>query len=420
MGPKPKPFVPASFVVNDSNRRLNIRSNEIDTDPVTEEDRRNGGVQGAYEDDWDDNDSLKVMWKERKRIMKGQIKNNDWEIRNVGRYKRIVSPTASKMDYLLMNPNIYHRIEEVVDLNHFAEMVHSPADWETVYNSLPQQVHDAFKTFKNLPFETPESNVESLFLGLVSKIELWVSLTRGIQEVIQEKTTKAVVGGFLALHEYDVRSLTDARFVNKNGTVFLATEVKSASTFDDSDLYYRGSRGIQTFTALYASNAPTLLLSPRYFKLFVENDDRTQIFTYPYGVNINIEDEVTNYHHSTATARMNEDLLKIIIIALLAKRPNELEVLEETVPVEETVAEDLNDREKQYSPKKPRRSARVANKTEKTVTPTFSCGVDNFGNPIRAAVRVLSEEEIEEFEALIAADGIENLNQQPSLNLHQL
>jgi hypothetical protein len=71
--------------------------------------------------------------------------------------------------------------------------------------------------------------------------------------------------------------------------------------------------------------SPHSPLSQHNFKWLVENPERTEIFTYPYGITPDTEEENTSYHHSTAIANMNPDLIKIIVIALLAARPNEIE-----------------------------------------------------------------------------------------------
>jgi hypothetical protein len=129
-----------------------------------------------------------------------------------------------------------------------------------------------------------------------------------------------VVGGFLEHHNFDLISRSHTRFISDRGLCFLAIEIQNANTFGHMDLYCRGCRGIQSFMALYANFRPTLLLSQHNFKLLVANPDRTQIFTYPYRITPDTEEENTSYHHSAAIANMNPDLIKIIVIALLAGR----------------------------------------------------------------------------------------------------
>jgi hypothetical protein len=52
--------------------------------------------------------------------MTGQMNNNNWEIQQKDVIKRI------------MNPNLYHRVQGILSLNHFAELVQAPPNWEDI------------------------------------------------------------------------------------------------------------------------------------------------------------------------------------------------------------------------------------------------------------------------------------------------
>jgi hypothetical protein len=48
-------------------------------------------------------------------------------------------------------------------------------------------------------------------------------------------------------------------------------------------MWYQSTRGTQILTALYTFNCPTFLFTQEIWKVFVENQGRTSIKTFPYG-----------------------------------------------------------------------------------------------------------------------------------------
>jgi hypothetical protein len=320
-----------------------------------------------------------------------------------GQFKLIEAPTASQMGHQLMNPNIYHRILGIPTLDSFAEIVDAPADWEAVCDSVLPHVERTFLIFANLPERTSEAIIEMQFASLVTQIAVRIRMLRCLPEVIIQRGVKVIVGGFLAYPGYDLRSEIDVRFVNENDVAFLATEVKTAQTFTDLDWYYRDSRGIQTFAAMYANFAPTLLFTQKQFKLVVENRQRTQIFTFPFGYIPDHAQAVTNYLHASATAPMNRDFLKIIVIALLARRPNAVE----TALLRSPELGPRNTNRIEHEPA--RRSDRIAKRqrpnADNAPIPTFVSGLDD---PIE--IRVMPEDEVDRIEKILEGIDLENLN----------
>lgn len=61
------------------------------------------------------------------------------------------------------------------------------------------------------------------------------------------------------------------------------------------------------FTALYTLHAPIFLLNSERFKIFVENDARNEVLTYPF----------TEEDGANATEPIGERLVKALIICLL-------------------------------------------------------------------------------------------------------
>jgi hypothetical protein len=94
----------------------------------------------------------------------------------------------------------------------------------------------------------------------------------------------------------------------------IASETTTALTFQEGDLWYRGCRGVQVLSALYAFNCPTFLFTQKQWKIFVENSDRNAVYTFPCGTESN-----TPYVKSTLVQPMGTHFLQAIIICLLPK-----------------------------------------------------------------------------------------------------
>lgn len=100
------------------------------------------------------------------------------------------------------------------------------------------------------------------------------------------KQRKFAVGGMLAFPNYAVHGITDATYVlekrrakgpasnSAKKYMFLTTECKTRVTFPKENLWYRGTRGAQVLGAVWSgyganTRAPTLLLSPERYKMFM-------------------------------------------------------------------------------------------------------------------------------------------------------
>jgi hypothetical protein len=128
-----------------------------------------------------------------------------------------------------------------------------------------------------------ERSVETHFWGLLAEIGAFPSIGVTVDSSDQRKFA---VGGMLAFPNYAVHGITDATYVleNRSSTdpasnssenyMFLTTECKTNKTFPKENLWYRGTRGAQVLGALWSgyganTRAPTLLLSPKKYKMFI-------------------------------------------------------------------------------------------------------------------------------------------------------
>ena len=327
----------------------------------------------------------------------------------------IKNPTASNLSHRLLNPFIYRNIRSAGTLDDLAKLLDSPSDWEVRYNQVVEdgRIIRKLNRFSELPEDTLESTIQMHFVGLVEAIAYALAV-----DLIPDSETKIIVGGILAHYQYDLRSKTDPHFLNTAGFHLIASEAKTHRTFAPGEMWYHGSRGIQVLSALYAYNCPTFLFTQRQWKLFVENDDRNTVLTFPYGEN----GEHTPHVNSSQVQPMGTTFLKAIVICLLSRRSSLVEAvkaekLQETSLVKETPKKtDVKEKYFNTTEKPQRRSARLSKlsgaDSEKKV-PTFISGyVDKF--PIYSVVRVLPQEVVDIIEDEISLEEKAVLTQQSS------
>jgi hypothetical protein len=268
--------------------------------------------------------------------------------------------------------------------------------------------------FYELPTDTSEADVQFSFAGLVASIAVYLRVL-----LFSRSETKIIIGGILARYEYDVRSKCDPHFCNADGFHLIATEVKTHRTFAPGDMWYHNSRGIQVLTALYRFNCPTFLLSQKQWKLFVENNERNAILTFPY----NDEANHTPHVNSSLIQPTGTTLLKAIVICLLSRRDSLPESkkgksVKEQFQVMKTPERAITKRKMWDSPEKqPRRkSARIQKSAgpsnEKKQASFISGYID--GKPVYKTVRVLSPEVVSIIEDEIILQEKAELNRQAS------
>ncbi|KAI3640843.1 hypothetical protein MIR68_001721 [Amoeboaphelidium protococcarum] len=143
-----------------------------------------------------------------------------------------------------------------------------------------------------------------------------------ITPIYRAYSSPFVVGALFAHPTYDVRGQSDTIFKGFSGNPLLATKAKRAAAFPVSKLWHHGSRGIQTLCTLYRTGCPTILCSQKCFKVFVENDSRDAIFTWPFDSgNSNQNDEPYSRERvarSYTLQVMTSVIMQVITICLLA------------------------------------------------------------------------------------------------------
>ncbi len=294
----------------------------------------------------------------------------------------IKKPTASAMSYRVLHPFLYRKIKDVGSLNDMARLLRSPSDWEDIYARIMEdgRLYRFMDNFRELPVDAPESRIQSTFNSIVGAISIYLNV--GISSMTDNGV---MIGGLLAQHEYDHRCATDLHISNYAERVLFSTECKTHMTFRSQAVWYRDSRGVQVFSALYAYNAPVFLYSHRQWKIFLENDERNSVFTFPFEHN----PQYSRHANSLLVEPMGSNFLKAVVICLLSARQTLSNPLESTkvvgtpnvgsTPGRNSVkVEDINSPLK----KKPRPGF-----------PSFESGnVD--GKPVYSVIRVLPPDEV--------------------------
>ncbi len=329
------------------------------------------------------------------------LEPQDWQSTEGTDVVLIRKPTASNLSHRLLNPFIYRNIRNVGTLDDLAVLLEKPNDgedqkpndWEDRYNQVVADgdIIQDMDDFRNLPDDTAESDIQAQFIGLVSAI------ARSLRVRIRPKSeTKIIVGGILARHQYDLRSTTDPHFHNLCGQNLIACAAKTHLTFAPGEMWYHGSRGIQVLSAMYAFNCPTFLFTQKQWKLFVENDARDAVYTFPY----DDDSDHTPRVNSSLVHPMGTTFLKAIVICLLSERVSleesmEAITLEESTQVKEAPKKTIIKPKYFDTPDKPKRqSARLLGRPN----PSYVSGYDDQGRPMYTLVRVVPPEVVARIE----------------------
>ncbi|KAI3648021.1 hypothetical protein MP228_008242 [Amoeboaphelidium protococcarum] len=222
----------------------------------------------------------------------------------------IVSPHASKLKHILFHLALYRNILSLdhgdAGLDNLATLLKVSREewvkhWQQVSNNQTVQMY-----LKILQQAESKPDINNFIVILVCHIAITLQVAARLSA-----EHKSRIGGLMAKSEYDYQSCMDVCFQDCNHASFtlLGTELKSRDAFPDNQHWYQDSRTAQMFAALYSLNAPIFLLSPVRFKIFVENEGRNEVYTYPFSA-----DDGAN-----ASEPIGDRLVKALIICLLRK-----------------------------------------------------------------------------------------------------
>ncbi|KAI3643694.1 hypothetical protein MP228_009858 [Amoeboaphelidium protococcarum] len=315
----------------------------------------------------------------------------DSALYNSDDFKIVKKPTASQMHHLVLNPFLYRGLQPIATLDDLAGLVGAPSNWSEICDQKVMSdvaVDLIYRDFVSLDESTSEIIVESMF---------------------ERPQIPFIVGGILARSQYDIRGRSDTIFQDRSQNFILATECKKASAFVADKLWHHGSRGIQTFSTMYRSGCPTILFSQKAFKLFVENESRNAVLTWPVSsgqdttcsVPFSLDMVATSY----SVEYMSSNIKNVIAICLMASGADGLDSTlkkagaEQMTPVKNSVFTSNDAQTGEQVGKKRKlggdeewklvRSARL-----RAVTPKFISGlVDE--QPVYTTVRVASDDLIQ-------------------------
>ncbi|KAI8854353.1 hypothetical protein BC829DRAFT_380939 [Chytridium lagenaria] len=387
------PITPSSitptFMVRGAQVRIRLydenSSSLSDTSSTTGDD---SSIEGEHEQlSGNLQDYLDEKLQKNKECLTGRIRERAYNCTTITEGGGIMAlwETASQLSHNVIHPYLYLCLQRC-ELDELARLVFAPEDWRTLFDNIvvvDPLVTKAWDWFCNLPSNTLEVRVENSFSKL-----------------------RFTIGGILAHSQYNISGKRDYT-VQYGSRRLLATEAKTAESFILKDYWYRKSRSIQTLSALYTTGAPTLLYTPQQWKLFVENSDRTEILTYPFGTDEDFDPPPEGTDESMEKARHSTlcglteglDFLKVITICLLSQRgrePVSANTLAVTIAESSRLSGKSTKPPKDFTPHKPlpRTSDRTGGPQNSTTSPKFISGYDAAGEPVWTTVRIVPEEEV--------------------------
>lgn len=247
-----------------------------------------------------------------------------WDIKDYGLDKLVVvRPTASRTNHFHIHPSLYTNIRPLRTIDDVAMFLGFPCNWEEEYNIFYSSNMDGLNEYlndlRNLDDNALENDVKISFTALVSRL----SASQYCVNVTYREQESIMISGMLMNPNLYCRSQRDtAIFSIRDKIPVIATEIKRYKSYNGSDVWYRGSRGVQTLMALFSYVCPTFLLTQRIYKLFIENPERNLIYTFPYGD----DSSKSNHENSCFMNPVGRDLIKLIYLLLSARKYKKVDV----------------------------------------------------------------------------------------------
>ncbi|KAI3630170.1 hypothetical protein MIR68_011605 [Amoeboaphelidium protococcarum] len=330
-----------------------------------------------------------------------------------GAIQIVKKPTASQMMHLVLNPFLYRSLQPIDSLDALAAIVGAPTNWldiaeEKVLNN--PIIRRLYRVLTSIDFSGSESAIQDSFDVLVAQIGSCLGIT--VQYIHNQSF---IVGGVLARSKYDIRGRSNTIFKGWSGNALLATECKKASAFPVDKLWHHGSRGIQTISTMYRSGCPTILYSQKAFKVFVDNESRDAIHTWPFGDSDSADNREPYSRqmvaHSYSVQQMTSVILSVISICLLACGDDDRDSsLEDDLGLMQTPSKSFEYQSnvvstgKQVGNKRKRDGMdddkKVSRAQKLSLTqPKFASGFDD-GVPVYTYVRVMPDDRVSVLEQL--------------------
>ena len=222
-------------------------------------------------------------------------------------------PHPNRMSHYWLHPGLYRALEPLTGSDALAQLLDCPSNWREQYEKVKntRTIQTLRSRWVSLDKNTPESDVRSRWSGLVDKVAYQLD-----QVGTAFRKKQFFIGGILAEEKYDFRGVADMAYRCLGSASYaLSAEVKTTKSLDGTTIWYDGRRGVQTLSCLMAFDAPTFLVTPKCWKMFVLNKERNQILTYPFGK----DDKLCSHHSSFQFAYMHPRLLEMIVLCILSR-----------------------------------------------------------------------------------------------------
>ena len=230
-------------------------------------------------------------------------------------------PTVSKLPHLAVHGAFIAGLRQSADpgreMTDIANILGAPDDFDVKLAEMiappTAQVRVSLQRLISLPDGSPEDIVQDGHMDVI------IAVAHALNVVVKQSTnTRMAVGGILADNQYNIKGKTDICISNNDGVKLLVIEVKTKEAYTGTDNWYRQCKSPQVLTPLYHFNAPTFLATNRCWKVFFENSDRNQIFTYPTARQLG-DDEPNDFANLLGVEVMGLEFVKMLIICLTSK-----------------------------------------------------------------------------------------------------
>ncbi|KAI3633120.1 hypothetical protein MIR68_009195 [Amoeboaphelidium protococcarum] len=350
--------------------------------------------------------SVEDLLTERKQVLESNIVSGRFAIQS-GYYiavdgqqcDLIYSPFASKLTHDNFHPGVYRSVQNMNSTG--ADSIDCLADylgvqniWRLMYETA---INDTLviQALQSLQRPNQQESIVALKLfRLVSTIATGMSV-----QVEVDDQNKVVVGGFMSQSNYDYASRCDMSISDdESGQLLFCTEIQSSLSYAEGRPWYEKSRLAQVFAALYAFNAPLILLTSTPFKVFCENSTRDRVLTYPF------DTAAPNVNAASSLAHpVGRELVKTIVICLcqqlvapIEKASSQRSVVDVLKTPLRAAVRLIDSISKSKERKADDESSRVSRhvQSQNKVQPKFQTGLNPDGTPSYQTIRVLSPEQV--------------------------
>ncbi|KAJ3329941.1 hypothetical protein HDU76_006806 [Blyttiomyces sp. JEL0837] len=198
----------------------------------------------------------------------------------------IYKPPASELTEKYLHPRAYLNLQPLKSFSQLANRLGVPLEGlEDICDRVwyDENVQHYFQRLCERSDDTPECQIQSDLSELCTTIKNILATHAKIPRPRTVPHGCVVVGGFMAFPEYDIRSNTDFHVKHEaSDRVLFSTVIKSTKAFEPEELWCEESRPTEVLAALYGYNSVVFLVTPKQWKLFVENEERDTILTIPF------------------------------------------------------------------------------------------------------------------------------------------